>query len=56
MTNKKVIAILVAVTAIAAISIAQIYVPENFEKPVTFRISAAIMKLLSFGVNFSVYY
>ena len=54
--NRKLIAIFAAITATTAVSIGRIYVVENFEKPFTFRISAAVMKIISFWVIFKLDY
>ena len=50
MLDKRTLAILAALTAASAIGISQIAVPDNFEKPVTYRISGLVMKLISLGV------
>jgi hypothetical protein len=50
MFDKRKIAIIAAITAATAIGVAQITVPDNFEKPVTYRISGFVMKLISLGV------
>ena len=43
------------ISAVAVLFVAslfsQIYIPDNFEKPFTFRIYASIMKLASIGVE-----
>ena len=50
--NRRTFAIFAAITAASAIGIAQISVPDQLEKPLEYRISGFLMKLISLGVNF----
>ena len=51
MVSKTSLAIAAAIVAVIALNVTQIFVIDNFEKPVQFRIIAAITHLVHYAVR-----
>ena len=51
MISKIILVNFAVLTVILSFLFQNVYIPENFEKPIDIRVSAIFMKLLSFLVN-----
>ena len=50
--STKTLALLAVIVMFAGLKISQIYVPVDFEKPLTYRVYASIMRFFTYGVLF----
>jgi hypothetical protein len=51
--SAKTLAILAVVVLLAGFRISEIYVPDDFEKPLTYRAYASVMRFFTYAVLFS---